>query len=1163
MRQWLSQKRIKSQFDESCWWYRPVASTTFLVLASMSWQASGQIAVRVSTQGIEPVYEDSKVLPLVPPTVIHSSGGIDFNIWYEDVIDDSGLGFDDPLEGALRQGTLNLVLDEVSATIPFGGVLDILVNASVFYQPFLAGAGTLFPVVDGFVDGTSLIRLRDGFKPAQGLEEIFVVVNFGFDWHTPFSGAIQPGQFDLSSVLLHEITHGLGFISLADSNGVSVFEPFGASTFTTYDSFLEMSDGTRLWSGARPSLQVPPSVLTSNSVFFGGQDAILFYQQGGVRPGIFAPSPYQPGSSISHWDTGKIIGGAVMEHAIAPEVIKDRYFLVDIGALRDIGYKLQEDLFHFVPGSELPRSEDELSGGVREIDLTISFYRPVLTPTQNTIYVKILGHFADAVFEATEGTHRIRTVTGVSSGQFASVADIVWGERGQPNSKIVGGRGVPGGHINMYDIFEMGSGTSDLNFLASDANIRKAGYVLAQQWMRYYLGIENEFAERPSDIPVVPSLMNDPFTAALTLDPKLLNLSVAGNGVEPFTDFEHTFATAQHRLQAVSAWSTIARTYTNQDPKSGHEVGRRFRLTYDELGPAAPSGTNTPRTDLAILTGSTISDLEMPVGISDPIFIAFDDTFRTASRTGASSGAAQTQSAESANRSVIGLDPQTFTFPIDDAATQLNVNVYFPAFLPGVNIFLNDPLGTPIQVASQDVTVILDVFGFLIPAFVEVVSFEITPPAPGLWSLTMSSRAGQIETFFEAETLTAEPPIMLSGASVFGQEGTMFVPQSSMSIPVTFLSYPEPFVVVANLNRGLSINGANVTGTLTRPNGFESDIVLRDNGIAPDLIANDGSYAAEISYFQNGTHRIRVSADNLFQTAALTYNGTSRSPAEPAVATPQPPDELIGEDFQRLLDIVVVVEDLQPDDHQDFFQTATPVLANNADEFGRIDFPGDIDFFSFIAPGSPGSTVALNVRASRLGNGISAKLTVFDIDGRTIIGTGRPSPMGYIFSEISLVSGFTYFASVEDNNPTLARGTYAFSVGPAIASDTGVFGIPSRAVGGGGGGGGGCLIATAAYGTPLASELGVLRDIRDRYLLRSAAGIAFVDAYYRLSPPIADSVALHAELGAVIRFLLVPILVLSKLISITPFWGLALTLGIILALFTLGMRRSATRSRRT
>ena len=66
-----------------------------------------------------------------------------------------------------------------------------------------------------------------------------------------------------------------------------------------------------------------------------------------------------------------------------------------------------------------------------------------------------------------------------------------------------------------------------------------------------------------------------------------------------------------------------------------------------------------------------------------------------------------------------------------------------------------------------------------------------------------------------------------------------------------------------------------------------------------------------------------------------------------------------------------------------------------------------------------------------------------------------------------------------------------------------------------------CFIATAAYGTETASQLNILRDFRDQVLLKSAVGLRFVEAYYRISPPVADFIAKSDFLRAVVREVLI------------------------------------------
>ena len=68
-----------------------------------------------------------------------------------------------------------------------------------------------------------------------------------------------------------------------------------------------------------------------------------------------------------------------------------------------------------------------------------------------------------------------------------------------------------------------------------------------------------------------------------------------------------------------------------------------------------------------------------------------------------------------------------------------------------------------------------------------------------------------------------------------------------------------------------------------------------------------------------------------------------------------------------------------------------------------------------------------------------------------------------------------------------------------------------------------CFIATAAYGSDCAAELAALRRFRDEVLLQTALGTAFVDMYYRASPPLAETVARRPVLGAFVRAVLTPV----------------------------------------
>jgi hypothetical protein len=79
-----------------------------------------------------------------------------------------------------------------------------------------------------------------------------------------------------------------------------------------------------------------------------------------------------------------------------------------------------------------------------------------------------------------------------------------------------------------------------------------------------------------------------------------------------------------------------------------------------------------------------------------------------------------------------------------------------------------------------------------------------------------------------------------------------------------------------------------------------------------------------------------------------------------------------------------------------------------------------------------------------------------------------------------------------------------------------------------------CFIATAAYGTPLAEEIEVLRQVRDEYLQTNPAGRLLNSLYYTYSPPLADYISKHEGLRAITRMALEPITWLCSRITVPP-----------------------------
>jgi hypothetical protein len=105
-----------------------------------------------------------------------------------------------------------------------------------------------------------------------------------------------------------------------------------------------------------------------------------------------------------------------------------------------------------------------------------------------------------------------------------------------------------------------------------------------------------------------------------------------------------------------------------------------------------------------------------------------------------------------------------------------------------------------------------------------------------------------------------------------------------------------------------------------------------------------------------------------------------------------------------------------------------------------------------------------------------------------------------------------------------------------------------------------CFIATAAYGTPMAEEIGILRKFRDEYLLTNPVGATLVEFYYRTSPPIAQFITEHPSLKPIVRAALLPAVAMST-VAVNATVNERMVIAVLLVLVSIALIVWAIRRR--
>ncbi|MFP6597732.1 MAG: hypothetical protein VCC01_09770, partial [Candidatus Hydrogenedentota bacterium] len=145
-----------------------------------------------------------------------------------------------------------------------------------------------------------------GSDDSPGQNDIGSVFNSAVDgtvvlgtttWYYGIDGIVPANHIDFFSTAIHELIHGVGFLSLMDSSSGILF---AGELMDIYTSFLRREGSVNLDYTAMSEAQRAAANISVNELVWKGS---IVETEHGSKPLMYAPNPVQDGSSVSHWDT--------------------------------------------------------------------------------------------------------------------------------------------------------------------------------------------------------------------------------------------------------------------------------------------------------------------------------------------------------------------------------------------------------------------------------------------------------------------------------------------------------------------------------------------------------------------------------------------------------------------------------------------------------------------------------------------------------------------------------------------------------------------------------------------------------------------------------------------------------------------------------------------
>ena len=171
-------------------------------------------------------------------------------------------------------------------------------NSSVLAS---ASAKNIFSNFNGAPDKTlyypsALANALAGIDLDTAEPELEVNVSAGDFWYYGLDGKCPTNKYDLVSVILHEMAHGLGFMSGTYYDSATKVGRFLQPT--AFDAYAQLPDGRRLVDLPSPSIEMGSAI--TSTLYWSGANGVKANND--VKPLLFTPAIYEQGSSVSHLD---------------------------------------------------------------------------------------------------------------------------------------------------------------------------------------------------------------------------------------------------------------------------------------------------------------------------------------------------------------------------------------------------------------------------------------------------------------------------------------------------------------------------------------------------------------------------------------------------------------------------------------------------------------------------------------------------------------------------------------------------------------------------------------------------------------------------------------------------------------------------------------------